>query len=349
VAAISFKSVCKTFDGNVAVDGLDLEVADGELVCLVGPSGCGKSTLLRLAAGLEEIDDGEIRIDAQPVSGAGGTLVPPEDRNVGFVFQDFALFPHLSVRDNVEFGLTQLDPTSRAKRAKEALARVRMESHGGDFPHTLSGGEQQRVALARAMAPAPGVFLLDEPFSGLDANMRNRLAEETWHLLKQSGAATLLVTHDPEEAMLMGDRIAVMRDGALEQIGTPQEVYSEPKTAFVAEFLSEANRLRQVVAAGGKVPTPFGEVDGGGLPAGSAVDVLVRYHAITIDEGGGVPAVIRAVLTYGRGSLVRLEVDGSDGPAFLRGRLRRTDLPPPGSRVKLTLNPAHVFVFPVDS
>ncbi len=239
MAAISFKGVRKRFDGNIAVDGLDLDVADGELVCLVGPSGCGKSTLLRLAAGLEELDDGEILIDGRAMSGAGATLIPPEARNVGFVFQDFALFPHLSVRENVEFGLTRLDASTRAERVAEALARVRMESHADDYPHTLSGGEQQRVALARAMAPEPGVFLLDEPFSGLDANLRNRLAEDTWHLLKQSGGATLLVTHDPEEAMLMGDRIAVMRGGALEQVGTPSEVYSQPKTAFVAEFLSE--------------------------------------------------------------------------------------------------------------
>jgi iron(III) transport system ATP-binding protein len=351
MASVSFKELRKTFGAMAAVDSIDLDVADGELVCLVGPSGCGKSTLLRLAAGLETADSGEIQIAGKSMGAGSARLVPPEERNVGFVFQDYALFPHLSVRENVEFGLTKLDASARIARADEALARVRMMSHAGDYPHTLSGGEQQRVALARAMAPQPGVFLLDEPFSGLDASLRNQLAEETWHLLKQSGAATLLVTHDPEEAMLMGDRIAVMRDGALEQVGTPREVYSSPKTAFVVEFLSEANRFQYEVGGNGQVPTPFGPIESQNLPKGSKVDVLIRYHAISLDEAGatGVAATLRAVLPYGRGSHVRLEVLGEDGPVFLRGRLPRTDLPEPGTAVSMTLNPSHVFVFPAES
>ena len=350
MAALSFRGVRKSFDGLVAVDNVDLDVAEGELVCLLGPSGCGKSTLLRLAAGLEEADAGEILIGGSSM-GQGRALVPPEGRNVGFVFQDFALFPHLSVRENVEFGLTRLESKARTARAAEALARVRMESHAGDYPHTLSGGEQQRVALARAMAPAPGVFLLDEPFSGLDANLRNLLAEETWHLLKQFGGAALLVTHDPEEAMLMGDRIAVMRDGQIEQVGASTEVYAAPRTAFVAEFLSEANRFQDTVAADGRIVTPFGAIDAGGVAPGTAVDVLIRYHAIALDErnGDGVSARLQSVLAYGRGSLVRLEFDGREGPVYLRGRIPRTDLPERGSTVKVTLNPGHIFVFPADS
>ncbi len=351
MASVSFRKLRKTFGAMSAVDNINLDVADGELVCLVGPSGCGKSTLLRLAAGLETADSGEIQIAGKSMGTGGARLVPPEGRNVGFVFQDYALFPHLSVRENVEFGLTKLDASTRAARADAALARVRMMVHAGDYPHTLSGGEQQRVALARAMAPQPGVFLLDEPFSGLDASLRNQLAEETWHLLKQSGAATLLVTHDPEEAMLMGDRIAVMRDGALEQVGTPQEVYASPRSAFVVEFLSEANRFRYKVGDDGQVPTPFGPIDSQNLPEGTEVDVLIRYHAISFDEAGakGVAATLRAVLPYGRGSHVRLEVAGDEGPIFLRGRLPRTDLPEPGSAISMTLNPSHVFVFPVES
>jgi iron(III) transport system ATP-binding protein len=350
MAALSFRGVHKAFDGLRAVDGVDLDVGEGELVCLLGPSGCGKSTLLRLAAGLEVADAGEILIDGRSM-GRGRDLVPPEARNVGFVFQDFALFPHLSVRENVEFGLTALDAGARNARATEALRRVRMEHHAGDYPHTLSGGEQQRVALARAMAPEPGVFLLDEPFSGLDANLRNRLAEETWYLLKQSGGATLMVTHDPEEAMLMGDRIAVMHDGRIEQIATPAEVFAAPRTAFVAEFLSEANRIQDTVREDGRIDTPFGDIDGGGLAPGTAVVVLIRYHAITFahDADEGATAKLRAVLPYGRGSLVRLEFAGKEGPVFLRGRLPRTDLPERGSMVKVTLNPAHVFVFPAES
>ena len=350
MAALSFRGVRKAFGELLAVDGIDLDVAEGELVCLLGPSGCGKSTLLRLAAGLEEADAGEILIDGRPM-GQGHDLVPPEERNVGFVFQDFALFPHLSVKENVEFGLAKLDSGTRNDRVAEALGRVRMAHHAGDYPHTLSGGEQQRVALARAMAPEPGVFLLDEPFSGLDANLRNRLAEETWYLLKQSGGATLMVTHDPEEAMLMGDRIAVMHDGRIEQIATPAEVFAAPRTAFVAEFLSEANRIQGTVQASGQIVTPFGDIDAGNLAPGTEVVVLIRYHAITLghDNEEGAPAKLRAVLPYGRGSLVRLEFAGRDGPVFLRGRLPRTDLPERGSMVKVTLNPAHVFVFPAET
>src|SRR6185295_5733713 len=237
MTALVVEGVTHRFGPTLALDGVSLTVPKGEILCLVGPSGCGKSTLLRVAAGLETLPAGKVAIEGRAVAEAGRPEVPPEARNIGFLFQDFALFPHLSVLDIAAFGLHRLAPGERRRRALAALKRVGMEELAGAFPHMLSGGQQQRVALARAMAPAPRLFLLDEPFSGIDARLRRRLLEDTWRVLKDSGAASVVVTHDPEEAMLLGDRVAVMRAGRILQIGTPDTVYRQPESVFVAEFL----------------------------------------------------------------------------------------------------------------
>jgi iron(III) transport system ATP-binding protein len=241
--ALTLEQVSHAYGAVEAVRDVSLALAPGELVCLLGPSGCGKTTVLRLSAGLEELQKGRVLIDGRVVAD-GRRQEPPEARNVGLMFQDYALFPHLSAAGNVEFGLRRLTGAERRARAAEALEKVGMGGQAEAFPHTLSGGQQQRVALARALAPEPHIMLLDEPFSGLDVRLRNQIRDDALHVLKSSGAATLMVTHDPEEAMFMADRIAVMRDGRILQVGPPADLYYAPADAFVAGFFGDINRLR---------------------------------------------------------------------------------------------------------
>jgi iron(III) transport system ATP-binding protein len=222
------------------VDDLSLSVRPGELITLLGPSGCGKTTTLRLIAGLERPDAGSVRIAGNELT---DPFVPPERRGVGLVFQDYALFPHLSVLGNVLFGLAHLPRSQRRARAQETLAMVGLTVFEGRMPHQLSGGQQQRVALARALAPRPALLLLDEPFSNLDAQLRHSTRQEVRAILRQSGTTALLVTHDQEEALAFSDRLVLMRAGRAEQIGTPFDVYTQPRTAFVANFLGRSNLL----------------------------------------------------------------------------------------------------------
>lgn len=343
--------VTHRFGNTLAVDSVSLSVGAFELVCLVGPSGCGKTTLLRLAAGVEELQQGRIEIGEQVVTG-GGTEVAPEERGVGLVFQDYALFPHLNVLDNVMFGLAGMPTNERRSRACATLEQVGMESLRNNYPHELSGGEQQRVALARALAPRPRIMLLDEPFSGLDAQLRNQIRDETLHLLKTIGTSTLLVTHDPEEAMFMADRIALMRAGCLEQIGTPADLYFHPANAFVAEFFGEVNQMAGI-AAGGQVRTPLGNVAVNGVADGTEVRVLIRPEALqlryladceTVPELTG---VVEASRLLGRTSLVHLSVKGAtQGPMHLHARVPGLFLPAENEVVALFLDSSQAFVFP---
>jgi len=340
-----------------AVEDVSLSVAPGEIVCLVGPSGCGKSTLLRLAAGLEELQSGEIRIDGRVVAarGSAGSVrpEPPEKRGIGIVFQDYALFPHLSVLDNVRFGLWRLPAAARTKRAMVCLDQVGMADYASAFPHALSGGQQQRVALARALAPEPAVLLLDEPFSGLDTRLREKVRDETLHVLKKAGAATLLVTHDPEEAMFLADRIALMRAGRLVQVGTPAELYTRPADAFAASFFGEVNRLSGTVL-GGHVATPLGRLHAPRMLEGGAVEVLIRPEGLAItapNETLSKPptlARVEAARLLGRTSLVHLSLpDGRGGSIHLHARVPGLYLPPEQSHVAVELDQRHAFVFGV--
>ena len=238
------------------VNGLTFGVADGEVLALLGPSGCGKTTALRMLAGFETLDAGRVSLAGRLLAG-DGTHVPPERREIGFVFQDHALFPHLSVADNVAFGLRGSRRAAREARVAEVLALVGMTGFEARLPHALSGGQQQRVALARALAPRPRLLLLDEPFSGLDAFLRAEMRRSVRDILRAEGTTAVFVTHDQEEALEMADRVAVMQGGRIDQVGTPEEVYGTPRTLFVAQFLGQTN-LALAAADGRTAETPFG-------------------------------------------------------------------------------------------
>jgi iron(III) transport system ATP-binding protein len=239
--ALRVEAVTKHFGTVTAVDGVSFDVADDELIALVGPSGCGKSTLLRILAGLIPSETGRIELDGTVVDD-GRTSVPPERRHVGLVFQEHALFPHLSVDDNIGFGV-RTPSAERSRRVAEMLDLVGLAGYGRRFPHELSGGERQRVALARALAPDPSLMLLDEPFASLDPNLRAQIRNDIVHILRSTGTPAVFVTHDQNEALAVGDRVAVMRAGRIVQLGTPEEVFHEPVDTFVAAFMGEADFL----------------------------------------------------------------------------------------------------------
>jgi iron(III) transport system ATP-binding protein len=336
------------FGPKPVLRGVSLDVAPGEIVCLLGPSGDGKTTLLRLIAGLEEIQHGEIALDGRTLA-SPGAAVPPEERHVGFVFQDYALFPHLSVAENVAFGLKHVPRGDRPWRVAEALARVGLESYAQSWPHQLSGGQQQRVALARALAPRPATLLLDEAFASLDARLRAQVRDDTLHLLQQSGIPAVVVTHDAEEAMFLGDRIALMREGRIVQCGTPEALYLDPAEPFVARFLGEVNQLPARIR-GGQAETAIGGVPARGLADGSPAQVLLRPEGLRILEAGvAVPAEVQACRLLGATTLVHLAVpDGEGGVLHLHARL------PPGARlargqaVSVSADPERAFAFPPD-
>jgi iron(III) transport system ATP-binding protein len=331
-----------------AVDDVALTVEAGQVVCLLGPSGCGKTTLLRLAAGLETLQTGQILIADQLVADASSAL-PPEQRGVGLVFQDYAVFPHLNVIDNVRFGLHRLPGAEQRARALEVLASVGLSDLAAAYPHTLSGGQQQRVALARALAPRPAVMLLDEPFAGLDRRLREQVREDTLRVLKASGAAVLLVTHDPEEAMAMGDRIAIMQAGRIEQVGTPAEVYLRPVTAFVARFLGETNQFQGVVERGA-VATPLGPIPTAEQPDGQPVDILVRPELLQVLPAPPTPASslasVREVRLIGATTVLDLTLPGPNGEHQVRALTIGPSPLQPGTTVTIHLDPHQAFVFP---
>ena len=294
------------------VDDLGFAVEDGEILALLGPSGCGKTTTLRLVAGFERADAGQIVCAGKTFCDAG-IHEPAERREVGLVFQDYALFPHLSVLDNVQFGLRHLPRAERTDRARDVLARVGLKGYESRPPHQLSGGQQQRVALARTMAPAPRLILLDEPFSNLDALLRQATRAEVRALLKAEGMTAVLVTHDQEEALSFADRVAVMRAGRIEQVGTPEALYARPRTLFVAQFLGRTNLLLST-AAGREAETPLGRlaID---RPTDGPVLLSLRPEHLTLDApaGEGVPTGHVVAREFkGHDITFRVDLNGSE-------------------------------------
>jgi iron(III) transport system ATP-binding protein len=332
------------YGARTVVKEVDLELPAGEVHCLVGPSGCGKTTILRLIAGLERIQGGRIAIGGELVAEPGDEVVP-EARRVGLMFQDFALFPHLCVLDNVAFGLRGLPAKERRRRAQELLVQVDMSGHAASFPHMLSGGEQQRVALARALAPRPRLMLLDEPFSSLDATLREQVREDTIAILRAAGTPVLMVTHDADEAVRVADRIHVMQDGRILQSGSPADLYAHPANPFVAGFFGPLNRFKGWVVAG-RVSTPLGPVAAQRLADGTAVDVLIRPEALRLhkDSGGGeVRFAVRQIRDLGTNRVLELQLP--DGP-ILSVRMTSSADFVAGDPVTVEVDTHQVYVYP---
>ncbi|MGF1526694.1 MAG: ABC transporter ATP-binding protein [Candidatus Competibacterales bacterium] len=355
VAALAFREVEHAFGSHVALDRVSFHIGPGETLCLFGPSGCGKTTALRIAAGLERPRRGQVVLADQVVSDARRFVVP-EERGVGLLFQDYALFPHLTIEDNVAFGLKGVAVEERRRRARAWLARVALEDRRHAYPHMLSGGEQQRVALARALVPGPHLLLLDEPFSNLDTQLRRQVRDEVMGVLKEVGATALMVTHDPEEALYMGDRLALMERGRVLQQGDAHTLYFHPQTRSVAAALGDVNRLTGRVQRG-QVATPLGVIDAKHLDEGCPVEVLVRSEGLGLVDAeglgdalpfGAAKGVVTAVRPTGRISSVQVAVpDPTGAPCVLHIHVLGMTTLTVGSPVTVTLDPRLAFVFPV--
>lgn len=351
---LEIRHLVKSFDGKPVVDDVSLTIQPGHVTCLLGPSGCGKSTTLRMIAGVDTQDSGEIYLDGELICDTV-VRVPPERRSIGLMFQDFALFPHLSVGQNVAFGLSG-SKSEKTTRIKELLDRVGLLHFIDEYPHQLSGGEQQRVALARALAPRPMVMLMDEPFSGLDNRLRDGIRDETLALLKEEGTSVLLVTHEPEEAMRMADEIALMRDGRIVQRGAPYNIYNAPADKAAVAFFSDVNVICGKVQ-GALTDTPFGQFLAPGVPDGADVEIVFRPQHVGIDfdrdgQGprptpmGGVAArgLVERARFMGSESLVEFRMDFNN--QILKATVPNVFLPKPGTALWLTVRRDRCFVFP---
>lgn len=341
--------------GRDIVSDVSLTVKPGQVTCLLGPSGCGKSTTLRIIAGVTRQTAGRVVLNDRLLSDDRRHL-PPEERRIGLIFQDFALFPHLTAEENIGFGLGRATPETK-KRVAEIIERVHLSGLARSYPHELSGGEQQRVALARAIAPKPDVMLMDEPFSGLDNRLRDGIRDETLDILKEAGTAVVLVTHEPEEAMRMADDIALMRDGRIVQHGAPYNVYNAPVDRLSAAFFSDINVIKGVVK-GALTDTPFGQFLTPGVPDGTEVEVVIRpqHLRIDFDRGGsgpsptpedGVPArgIVTRARFMGHESLVEFKMD-YDG-SILKATVPSVFLPKAGMPLWLMIRRGKCFVLPV--
>ena len=338
--AVEVQGLSKAFGDVAAVQDVSLTLAQGQILALIGQSGCGKTTVLRMLAGFEPPDAGTIHIGGTPMNGPR-VAVPPERRQIGMVFQSYALFPHLSVADNVAFGLHRLSAKERGRQTRHALRLVGLADLQTRMPHELSGGQQQRVALARALAPDPAVVLLDEPFSNLDAALRRAMRDEVRAILRTSGATAIFVTHDQEEALFMGDRIAVMNQGRVEQVGTPEEIFHAPATRFVADFMGNTDFLPGEVVAEG-ILTEVGLIrqKARGLPVGARVELAVRADDVTIERDRGSKALVLARLFQGAQNIYRVRLPSG---RLLHSLQPHTLIWPPGTPVRIWSDCGHAL------
>ena len=340
---IECAAVAKSFGPAPAVDGISFALMAGEVLSILGPSGAGKTTLLRLIAGFERLDGGEISIEGRVVSGAS-QHVPPDRRNVGMVFQEYALFPHKTVAENIRFGLHRLDGAERDRRLAEVIGLVKLEGLEGRYPHELSGGQQQRVALARTIAPRPRAVLLDEPFSNLDAGLRRDMRREVAGILRDSGTATMFVTHDQEAAFSIADRVGVVRDGRLEQVDAPNVIYESPATQFVAKMVGTGDFIAGEIR-GGMASTEIGALPfrstNGALRDGTRVVLLSRPDDFQVKPDQAGPAVVRSREFLGEATV--LDVEMPSGAALKCRQVSPTTVSP-GSRVSLVPEPGKPFL-----
>jgi iron(III) transport system ATP-binding protein len=341
MTALEVRNIVKQFHGtqHSAVNDISFELHENEILALVGPSGCGKTTTLRLIAGLERLDDGLIRLNDRVVA-SKLVFIPPEQRGVGMVFQDHALFPHLTVFENVAFGLRGQKSSDIKTTVGEMLHLVGLFSLSKRYPHELSGGERQRVALARALAPRPVLLLMDEPFSSLDADLRTEVREHVRNILKSMRATVIFVTHDQDEALFMGDRLAVLQKGQLEQIGTPEEIFHESNTRFVAEFMGNSDFLKGIVVSDG-IQTEIGLLDQPvDLSKDTPVEIAVRSDDIDFEVDGSGNSLIMDRFFRGAFNLYRLRLDSGE---VLHAANDHTRVVPVGTRVRTFIKAEHSF------
>ena len=335
------------FGERSAVNGLTLRLPQGSIGCLLGPSGCGKTTALRCIAGFEPVDAGTIRAHGR-VLAQSGFSAPPETRQIGMVFQDYALFPHLTVEENVAFGLHQLPRARRTQRAREMLSTVGLADSSDRYPHQLSGGQQQRVALARALAPEPQIVLLDEPFSSLDVELRERLGLEVRNVLKSLNATALLVTHDQQEAFAVADLVGVMRAGRLEQWDSPYELYHRPATRFVADFIGQGVFIPGEIVGHQSVKTEIGVVRANGNAhwhPGQPVDLLLRPDDVIHDDASEMRAEVRQRAFRGAEFLYTLRMASGTELLSLVPSHHNHSI---GEHIGIRIEPDHVVAFPRD-
>lgn len=333
---LDIRSVDKSFRGELAVAQASLQLRAGSITCLLGPSGCGKSTLLRLIAGLEAPDSGEIEAAGRVVAGHGVNL-PPEHRGIGLVFQDFALFPHLTAAENVAFGLRHLPARARRERAVTLLDQFKLAARADAWPQTLSGGEQQRVAIARALARDPSTILLDEPFSGLDGDLKAEVRDAVLAGLRAARAAVLIVTHDPEDAMLVSDALALMSGGRILQQGTPRECYLQPASLEAARLLGPANIIPARVS-GGMASTVVGDLPARNVADGEGI-AMIRPEALRLAPVGAAAEIVQ-VRFAGAFWQVTLAVSG------FKLRMNLNDRPPDKGTVSVAVDMGRTAVFP---
>ena len=341
---LELRAITHAYDQNPVLRGIDLTIEAGQVVCLLGASGSGKSTLLRIVAGLETLQGGELMLDGQRLA-TPGNEPPPERRQFGMVFQDHALFQHLTIAANVAFGLPAAERKPDNARIKDLLEQVGLADFADRYPDTLSGGQQQRVALARALAPQPRVVLMDEPFASVDSTLRRQLREDTRRTLRDSGVPSIIVTHDAEEAMELADQIAVIDQGHLVQFDTPAAIWHQPVDRFVAELFGGTDAIQGTCQAG-HVQTAFGNIAvATDLLPGTACKVIARPDAIGVRPAESGCATVNDLRFRGDGYLLLL----SAGDEILRARCETVDRLSVGQTVELTFKKDQVFVFPIDS